>query len=308
MKFIYAFRNSVYYPHRYEDLSPVYLPPKEQRGQYLRKLRSIGFEGLELSSAEVVRLDERGINELAKELSHEGLPCIAIRGRGGMHNPKFGAQNRQILEKTVEVAGRIGAQVVNTTTIGAPSISGMPGFFVGEPVSQGSSRQASEADYEVTAEGLANIADKASNLGVSISIEVHQHSIADNSRSALHLLELIDRRNVGLNPDLGNIYWCYEVPEESCEAAIVALAPHVNYWHCKNLIRVHIPENKHSIFIRSPLPDGDINYRFAISAILDASYEGCLAIEGVPLGDQIATDGRSLEYAKGLIEEIKAAS
>lgn len=307
MKFLYAYRSSVYYPHRYEDLFPVYLPPKEQRGRYLRKVRSLGFEGLELSAAEAERLDERGVSELAKELAHEGLPCVAIRGGGGMHNPRFGARNRQILESMVEVAGRIGAQVVNTT-VGARPIPGMPGSFVGEPVSQGSSRQASEADYEVTARGLAIVADKAADLGVSISIEVHQHSIADNSWSALHLLGLIDRRNVGVNPDLGNIYWCYEVPEESCEAAIMALAPHANYWHCKNLIRVHIPENKHTIFIRRPLPDGEIDYRFAISAMLDAGYDGCLAVEGMQLGDQIAADGRSLDYVKGLIEEIKVDS
>ena len=80
MKFIYAFRSSMYYPHRYEDPFPVYLPPKEQRGRYLRKVRSLGFEGLELSSAEVERLNERGTSELAKELAHEGLPCVAIRG------------------------------------------------------------------------------------------------------------------------------------------------------------------------------------------------------------------------------------
>lgn len=307
MKFIYAYRSSVYYPHRYEDLFPVYLPSKEQRGRYLTKVRSLGFEGLELSSAEVERLNERGVSELAKELAYEGLPCVAICGGGGMHNPKFAARNRQILERTVEVAGRIGAQVVNTT-VGTPSIPSMPGSFVGEPVSQGSSRQASEADYEVTARGLAIVADKAADLGVSISIEVHQHSIADNSWSALHLLGLIDRRNVGVNPDLGNIYWCYEVPEESCEAAIMALAPHANYWHCKNLIRVPIPENKHTIFIRRPLPDGEIDYRFAISAMLDAGYDGCLAVEGMQLGDQIAADGRSLDYVRGLIEEIKADS
>ena len=83
-------------------------------------------------------------------------------------------------------------------------------------------------------------------------------------------MELIDSPNIFLNPDLGNIYWCYDIPEESTEDAIVALAPHSRYWHCKNLKRVYIPENEHSIFLRTALPDGDIDYRFAITAMKEA--------------------------------------
>ena len=139
--------------------------------------------------------------------------------------------------------------------------------------------------------------------GVSITIEVHQHSIADNSWSALHLLDLTDSPHVFANPDLGNIYWNYDVPEESSEEAIVALAPRSRYWHCKNLDRVYIPENEHSIFVRVPLPDGDIDYRFAINAMQDAGYDGYLAIEGADLGDQLHADRCSVEYVQGILAE-----
>ena len=133
---------------------------------------------------------------------------------------------------------------------------------MGEPVSQGSSRLASAVDYERTAKAVSEVAGIAADQGVEISIEIHQNSIADNSWSALHLLELIDAPNVGVNPDLGNIYWTYDIPEESCEDAIVALAQHVNYWHCKSLYRVHIPDLETAIYVQAPLPDGEIDYRF----------------------------------------------
>ena len=48
------------------------------------------------------------------------------------------------------------------------------------------------------------------------------------------------------------------------EQAIVALAPYSRYWHCKNLYRVHVPETERAYFIGVPLPDGDIDYHFAI--------------------------------------------
>ena len=71
------------------------------------------------------------------------------------------------------------------------------------------------------------------------------------------------------------------------EQAIAALASRSRYWHCKNLYRVHVPEIDRSYFVRVPLPDGDIDYRFAISAMVDAGYDGYLAIEGGTAGDQI---------------------
>ncbi|NBT94485.1 MAG: sugar phosphate isomerase/epimerase [Chloroflexi bacterium] len=136
----------------------------------------------------------------------------------------------------------------------------------------------------------------AAGLGVSIAIEMHQHSIADNSWSTLHLLDLIGLPNVGCNPDLGNLYWCYEEPEESVERCIVALAPRAKYWHCKQLIRVHVPEVQKAYYIKVPLPDGDMDYRFAVAAMFGAGYTGAMAIEGVREGDQMYRDGKSAEY------------
>ena len=86
-------------------------------------------------------------------------------------------------------------------------------------------------------------ADRAAAHGIELSIELHRRSIADNSWSLIKLLALIDRPNVGANPDAANTYWAYETAEESFEDAITALAPRSNYWHCRNLTRVHIPDS-----------------------------------------------------------------
>jgi sugar phosphate isomerase/epimerase len=162
---------------------------------------------------------------------------------------------------------------------------------------------ATRADLEANARQLADLADLAAGLGVTISIEVHQHSLADNSWSALHLIDLVNRPNLGVNPDLGNILWNYDVPEETSEAAIVALAPRATYWHCKNLYRVYLPHDERSVFIRVPLGDGDIDYRFAITAMKQAGYAGYLAIEGSNTGDILGKDARSVEFARSVIAE-----
>ena len=130
---------------------------------------------------------------------------------------------------------------------------------------------------------------------------------ADNSTATLHLLDLVGLDSVGANPDLGNIYWHYEHPDETSEAAIDALAPRAVYWHCKNLRRTHIPELDRSFFTRVPLPDGDIDYRFAIGAMLDADYQGYLAIEGAREGDALSLDRRGVDYVQTLLKEAVSA-
>ena len=87
-------------------------------------------------------------------------------------------------------------------------------------------------------------------------------------------MELVDHPAVGLNPDLGNVYWTYHVPEESSEQAIAAMAPHAKYWHLKNLRRTYVPGQEFALFHQTPLPDGEIDYRFAVAAMLAAGVGG----------------------------------
>ena len=297
MKIAYAFRRCASYPYN----GPGLPTDASDRRQFLAKVKEIGFDGIELPA---MNLADAAVDTLRAELEDAGVPCVAIRGGGGAAHPRVAAANKKRMEDAVHFAAKVGASVVNSTVTTPPREPGKKGTYRGESVSQGSSRYASEADYERTASAVTDVANIAEALGVGISIEVHQNSIVDNSWSALHLLRLIDAPNVGINPDLGNIYWTYDIPEESCEDAIVALAPHVNYWHCKSLYRVHIPDLETAIYVQAPLPDGEIDYRFAIAALLDADYDGYLAIEGVRYGDGFHQDGRSVAYVKSVLAEL----
>jgi sugar phosphate isomerase/epimerase len=304
MKIGYAFRRAVSYPFQDVGGPGNELPPPEHRRAYLKKLRSIGFEGIEVGIRSAGQTEAQ-VRELRQELEGEGLAAASIRGGGGFAHPKIAAGSRTRLEQAIRAAAWIGANTVNTT-VGTPARDPRgPGAGTGERTAQGSSRLATQADYEITAKNLRECAGLAADLGVGIAIEMHQHSIADNSWSTLHLLNLVDRPNVGCNPDLGNLYWNYEVPEETNEACIVALAPRAKYWHCKQLYRIHIPDLQKAYYVKVALPDGEIDYRFAISAMVEANYPGYLMIEGCRDGDQLYKDAKSVEYCKQLLKEIK---
>ena len=93
--------------------------------------------------------------------------------------------------------------------------------------------------------------------------------------------------------------------EETSESAIVALAPFSSaYWHCKNLTRIHMPENRHAIFLQVQLHRGDIDYRFALAAMTAAGFDGTFALEGVRVGDPYEHDGASLTYIRQVAEEL----
>ncbi len=298
MKIAYAFRRCTLYPYN----SPGFPTEATHRKNFLKKVKAIGFDGIELPA---MNLTDTEIKNLRAELEDAGTPCVAIRGGGGAAHPRVAATNKHRMTQAVHFASKIGAGVVNATVTTPPRHPNGKGTYRGEPVSQGSSRLATNADYQLTASSVSEVATIASDLGVDISIEIHQNSIADNSWSALHLIQLIDAPNVGINPDLGNIYWTYDIPEESCEDAITAVAPHVNYWHCKNLYRVHIPDLETAIYVQAPLPDGEIDYRFAISTLAAANYNGYCAIEGVRHGDQFLQDSRSLTYVKSVLADLE---
>jgi len=89
-----------------------------------------------------------------------------------------------------------------------------------------------------------------------------------------------------------------DVPDEHMEQCLSALAANSKYCHCKSRNRGHVPELDPSYCIRVPLPDGDIDYRFAISAMVEAGYDGYLAIEGANTGDQLYKDRRSVVAAR----------
>ena len=306
MKIAYAFRRTTYYP--FEADAAWALPDERALPDYLGKVRDIGFDGIELGLDSFGGVDaEKGqVKDLKKRLDDEGTPCVAIRAGGALCYPQTAAHNRKRLEKSVEIAAWLGADIVNTALSGPPPNRMQDTGPSGAPESHGSSQMASEEDYIRTANALREVGAMAGDNGIDITVEVHQHSIADNSWSTLHLLDLADSPFVHANPDLGNVLWNYDVPEESMEQCISALASHSKYWHCKALNRVHVPEINHSYYIRVPLPDGDIDYRFAISAMAEAGYDGYLAIEGANTGDQIYKDRRSVNYVRGILSELEA--
>ncbi len=306
MRFCYAHRRFTLYPQSVDTWN---LHPDNYTPEWLDRARDTGFDAIECGFEVLDKLgDAKSISDFGERVRSHGLKVGAIRAGGTLTEARHGPANREKLMRATEYAGQVGAEVVNGALSAPARYPGhppgsIPGSISGWPRSQDSSKDAEMWVYDELASVFQRVCDSASEIDVTI--EVHQNSPVDNSWSAVRVHEMIDRENFGINPDMGNVVWNYDVPEEDYDAAIDAMAPISKYWHCKNLHRVYHPENQRSVFVRVPLQDGEVDYRYAISAMADAGYSGYMAIEGTQNGDQWHKDGISLDYAKSIWAEFE---
>jgi len=305
MRFCYAHRRFALYPQSVDSWN---LSPENYTNDFLTKTKSLGFDAIEVGLEVMSQLGtEQKVKEFTKNFNDHGLEVGCVRAGGTLHDAKNGPQNRARLDEAINYAGWSGAEAVNGA-MSAPTRHPdlFPGAGSGYSESQDASRDTMLRVYEDLAPVFQSACAKASDVGTNITVEIHQNSPVDNSWSALLLHGLVDHPNFGINPDIGNILWTYDVPEEDFDSAIDAVAPVAKYWHCKNLHTVHHPENNRSVFVRVPLPDGEIDYRYAISAMHAAGYSGYMTIEGAWAGDQWAQDEKSIKYAKAIWDELEA--
>ena len=305
MRFCYAHRRFALYPQSVDSWN---LSHDNYTDEFLVKTKSLGFDAIEVGLEVMTQLgSEAKVKEFKAKFNGHGLDIGCVRAGGTLLDAINGPRNRERLNEAIKYAAWSGAEVVNGA-MSAPTRhpEAYPGAASGYPVSQDASRDSMLRVYEDLAPVFQAACDKASDAGTNITVEVHQNSPVDNSWSALLLHSLVERENFGINPDIGNILWTYDVPEEDFDKAIDALAPVSKYWHCKNLHTVYHAENNRSVFIRVPLPDGEIDYRYGISAMHKAGYSGYMTIEGAWAGDQWAQDEKSISYAKAIWDELES--
>lgn len=271
-------------------------PTAGEQAAMFRRIADAGFDGIDISdswgfgdwpASQIART-----RDIARQhgLSVATASCM---GKTLCH-PDLGERHRRALLHAIDVASMLGAPIVNV----ALAIPRTPGVtpVIGAKHSPGGSLDASDADYEVTAAGLREVARAAAVHDIRIAVELHDRSLADTSRSVLRIVEAIGEENVGTNPDLTNGYRAYETPPETWIAALEALAPRAVVWHVNNLQRVHFPEIGRAAFVERTLGEGDIDYRLAVARMRAARFDGCVVIEYKGTGDAFETIARGREY------------
>lgn len=168
---------------------------------------------------------------------------------------------------------------------------------------------ATDADYEEGAHWMRRAADLAAEYDKRLGVEIHGDTIVESASDAVRLLEAIDRDNVGVIHDAGNMYICSEAYGP---ASVETLGDRLQHVHVKDERRVGDTsgagrfewETADGTEYYEPalLGEGDVDFEPLLSGLADVGYEGFLTDEcHVPQDDK--RDGRFVaEYEHEVLE------
>jgi len=288
------------YPHGLFE----HVPTRAERAPLLAWARRAGFEGVDVADAwmnwYVVGDDE--LTDFRRQIEDAGLVCCALNPyRCVLARHESAVENEMKLYRSLEVARLLGAGLLNLAlSVPFPSrMSDEERARRQRELARG--EEYSDADFEATAAKLRKLADRAADDGVALSIELHDDGMTDRSEHVMRLHGMVDRPNLGVNPDLQNGYRV-PYPTEDWRTALLALAPATNFWHVKSCTRRYVPETGRYRSGRASLRDGDIDHRWALTKLVEAGFDGWISVESGG-GDALRQAEGDLRYLRGLIED-----
>ena len=171
-------------------------------------------------------------------------------------------------------------------------------------------RDATDDDFERAAAWLRRAADRADAYDRTIGLEIHSHRLTETTDATMRLVESIDRENVGVIHDAGNMFI---VDERYGRGSVDRIGDRLVHVHLKDLSRVSDRSLSDSFSLETPrgeetfrretLGEGDIDYGSLFGALADAGYEGSVTTEAtVGRIDREEVAGRELDAMGRLIE------
>lgn len=288
------------FPDRYGHFSMA------TRARLFRWARRAGFVTVELEDrwADPEALTAAELTELRAAAEEAGVTLTLKLHHRDLHTPEVAVASEASIGRALQVAEALGAPLVSLSLPTPPATLESVSRRIGRPWN-GSGADVPDEAFTRTAAALRRLADTAADMAIDLSVELHQGSIVDSSARLLRLLDLVDYANVGANPDIANLLQMSPPPEEDWREALAALAPRANYWHVKNLRRIEIP-GRAPYLIRRALHEGEIDYRWAVSAMRAAGFGGPVVVEGPGSGDHLRAVEEGRLYLSYLLNDLKA--
>jgi sugar phosphate isomerase/epimerase len=234
----------------------------------------IGYDGIEPRGrpphlpAETTDAEARRYRELLDDLGLD-VPCLATySGHYVGKDPAECEGELSTLERFCELAELLGTDLIRHGP-------GGPAPF-----------EATEEDYEFGARWMRRAADLAGEYDKRIAIEIHADTILESASQAVDFLERVDRDNLGVIHDAGNMFIAGEAygPE-----SIETLGDRLFHVHVKDERMVDGPDGSSHFehdradgpryFAPTLLGEGEVDHGPLFEALADAGYDGFLTAE-----------------------------
>lgn len=262
------------------DGTPMLEAPAGVWRSQLAQVAALDFEFVDPTDAwlSIGELSDARFKELMAVLDDVGLrvPSISTTRRSvvdAANGEWFLAIGHRIIDRAPE----LGATVVNFGFMQAltPAQASALWFWLED----GYHDPDDDSPLRVVAiERIRELADHAAQVGVQISLEMYEDTFIGTPERAVRFVQDVDRPNVGLNPDLGNIVRLHR-PIGDIPAMFDAVLPYTNFWHIKNYLRDVEPRTGQVFTAPVPLVMGVVNYRVQILKALELGFTGPFVCE-----------------------------
>jgi sugar phosphate isomerase/epimerase len=266
----------------------------------LAEITGLGFDAVEVPSAWLPTYDlaPGRLSEFRAVLDALSLNLVATTVvRQSIIDPRHGPEHLATTHRALDAAAALRAPLV-CLGLHEPLLpeQARATWFWTRP---GPTNPDDRATWDLAVARYRELADHARELGVLISLEMYEGTYLDSADSAVRFLADIDRPNVGLNPDIGNLVR-QQRAVEPWESIAVKTLPHANYWHVKNYLRLEAPDSGTVLTSPAPMASGIINYRKAVRYALSVGFRGAFVTEHYG-GDGLAAGAMNRDYLRSLL-------
>ncbi|MCP2167188.1 sugar phosphate isomerase/epimerase family protein [Goodfellowiella coeruleoviolacea] len=294
------------FPNTTEDGTSVQDLPAEQWAETLREVVDAGFTEVDLTDGWLRPgdLSPARLAEFKDVLREVGLTAPAISAiRRSVIDPVDGDDNLAYSHRTLDAAAALGVPLVSVG-LHRPLTEQQRSVLWFWTVPGPQDPVGDQETWDRAVSRLRELADHAAGLGVQLSLEMYEDTYLGTADSAVALLTDIDRDNVGLNPDLGNLLRMQR-PIEPWESMVAKTLPHANYWHVKNYYRAEDPATGAVFTTPAPLESGFMNYRKAVRYAVEHGFQGAFCVEHYG-GDGLSVSATNREYLRRILPRRSA--
>lgn len=242
-------------------------------------------------------LDDVRLKQLAEVLEGVGLNPIAVSAiRRSVIDPEVGEENLAYSHRVLEAAKAIDSKVVSFGLHRPLTPEQADAFWFW--TAPGPVDPTDDETWQLAVSRLQELGSHAADMGLQMSLEMYEDTLLGSSESAVRLVQDIGLDNVGLNPDLGNLYRLHR-PIEDFLTAVERCMPHANYWHVKNYFRSEDSAGN-VVSLPAPMAYGSANYRRAIEIAIEAGFDGPFCVEHYG-GDGLTVSAQNREYIRRML-------
>ena len=235
--------------------------------ELIERAAQAGFDGVEVLTGWGAQHleDDTPLDDLAPVLDACEHTGVAICGLYPNLDYVEGVANRK------EVNDRLAAFCERAVLLGAPMVKVPAGPIIRD--------MDEEENCRLAAEWLQPLADRAAQFGLAAVIEVHPNSAAETIARTVRIAEMVERENLGVIHDAGNLVYA---GEQADAESVHAIAP----W----LVHVHIKDMRHPLpgedtgtarMLPTQFGEGDVDHGPTFRALATLGYTGFVTCESM---------------------------